>query len=150
MDAIGITFGIGIASAMIAISAYFAWRQRLILHSLQFDNKASLEHRRYLVKQSWRRIFGSLVLLVLAGMLIGSLFLNYDPQQMSRDELRYVTVYTMTMLLLVLVILALAVFDFWATARHGVQQQKQLFREHQEMLEAELEEHRQRRQTEMN
>jgi hypothetical protein len=49
----------------------------------------------------------------------------------------------------VMATLALAVFDLWATARHGVQQQKRLLLEHQEMLAAELEELR-HRQSEMN
>jgi hypothetical protein len=40
--------------------------------------------------------------------------------------------------------LAVAVFDFWDTARFGVQQQKLLFQQHQEMLEAELAEHKYR------
>lgn len=149
MDPLGITLGLIIAIAMIAVAAYFAWRQRIVMQSLGFDDRISSDHRRYLIKQSWRRLFGSIVLLVLAGMLIGSLFLNYDPKQMSRDELRFVTIYLMTMLLLVLVILSLAVFDFWATARHSVQQQKQLFREHQEQLQAELDAHR-HRQSELN
>jgi hypothetical protein len=43
-----------------------------------------------------------------------------------------------------MVMLALAVIDFWSTARYGMQQQKRLMQEHQEMLAAELEEHRHR------
>jgi hypothetical protein len=150
VDALGIALGIVIAAVMVAVAGYFAWMQQMTLNTLRFDLKISSEHRRYLLKQAWRRLFGSIVLVVLAGMLVGSVFLNYDPTQLSRDEVRFLVFYATTMLLLVLVILALAVFDFWATARHNVQQQRALFREHQEMLEAELEERRQRRQAELN
>ena len=96
--------------------------------------------------------FGSLVLVLLAVMLFGSLFLDYEPFRMPAEELpqaeqqadkqatRFLVIYWMALLLLVMAVLALAVFDLWATVRHGVQQQKQLFQDHQEMLEAELEE----------
>jgi len=70
-------------------------------------------------------------------------------QEADKQATRFLIIYWMALLLLVMAVLALAVFDLWATVRHGVQQQKQLFQEHQEMLEAELEEHR-HRQSEMN
>ena len=88
---------------------------------------------------------------LLAAMLIGSVFLDYDPLRMSPDDVpqvdretakqavRFLSFYMMTMLLLLMVILTLAVFDFWATARNSIRLQKQLLHEHQEMLEAELE-----------
>ena len=153
--------GILIVILMIAVAAYFTWRQGLTLQVLRLDSKLSRAHRRYLVKQYWRRLFGSLVLVVLAVMLFGSLFLDYEPLRKPVDELaqaeqeadkqatRFLIIYWMALLLLVMAVLALAVFDLWATVRHGVQQQKQLFQEHQELLEAELEEHR-HRQSELN
>jgi hypothetical protein len=161
LDALATTVGSVIAVVMIAAAAYFTWRQGLTLQILRLDSRISGAQRRYLFKQSWRRLLGSFVLAVLAFMLFGSLFLDYEPHRKGVDELpqaeqeaakqafRFIILYWMALLLLVMTLLALAVFDLWATARHGVQQQKQLFKEHQEMLEAELEEHR-HRQSEMN
>ena len=155
------TLGILIAIVMVAVSIYFAWLQQVTLQTLHFDPKIPRDQRRYLAKQCWRRLFGSLVLVLLASMLVGSVFLDYDPLKTAQEEVapvdreaakqavHFLSLYMMTMLLLLLVILTLAVFDFWSTARHGVQQQKQLLQEHQEMLEAELEEHR-HRQSDMN
>ena len=89
-------------------------------------------------------------------MLVGSLFLDYDPLRLSpgdvaqadretaKQETRFLIFYLMTMLMLGLVILALAVLDFWATARFGVQQQKQLVQQHKAELAAELASHRNR------
>jgi hypothetical protein len=161
VKALEITIGLLFAIALVAVATYFAWRQRATLRTLRSDMTIPKDQRRFLLKQSQRRIFGSLLLYLLAAMLVGALFLDWDPRRMSLDgipgrddetakqALRFLGFYTMSMLLLLLVVLALAVLDFWATARFGMQQQKLLFKEHQEMLEAELAEHRHRR-AEMN
>jgi predicted PurR-regulated permease PerM len=157
LDPLGTTLGIVIAFVMLVVALYFAWGQQRTLQTLHADPKIPRDQRAYLSKQCWRRLFGSLVLVVLAGLLIGSVFLDYDPLQMSPDDVpqvdretakqavRFLSFYLMTMLLLLMVILTLAVFDFWATARNSIRLQKQLLHEHQEMLEAELEEQRHRR-----
>jgi flagellar biosynthesis protein FlhB len=153
--------GIAIAIIMIVAAAYFTWQQITTLQMVGSSPKIPIDQRRYLYKQCWRRMFGSLVLALLAVMIIGSLFLNYEPLQKPIDELpqaeqeaakqafRFISMYWIALLMFVMAALALAVFDLWATARHGMQQQKQLFLEHQEILAAELEELR-HRQSEMN
>ncbi len=114
------------------------------------------EQRAYLWRQFRRRLVGSILLILLAGMLVGSLFLDYDPlrqpieqlpleqQEAAKQAFRVVSIYWMSFLMLLLVLLAIAVFDFWDTARFGVQQQKLLFQQHQELLAAELAEHKNR------
>ncbi|MSQ93366.1 MAG: hypothetical protein EXR98_02285 [Gemmataceae bacterium] len=161
MNALEIAIGILFAIILIAVAVSFGWRQRLTLKKLHADRMVPKDQRLYLLKQCQRRLFGSGLLVLLAGMLIGCLFLDFDPQRLTpegvaqvdretaKQATQFLGFYFMSMLLLVMVMLALAVFDFWATARHGVQQQKQLFQEHQEMLEAELTELRHRR-AEMN
>ncbi len=161
MDTLGTTLGILIAIVLVAVAAYFAWLQQLALQSLNFDPKIPLQQRRYLSRQCWRRLFGSVVLVLLALMLVGSVFLDYDPLRMSAEDIpqvdreaakqavRFLSIYLMAMLLLLMVILTLAVFDFWATARYSVRQHKELLQEHHEILAAELEELR-HRQSGMN
>lgn len=151
MTPLGIAVGLGIAAVLLAVAAYFAQRQQHILQHLRFSTTLTKDHRRYLLKQSWRRLFGSLLLVVLAVMLVGSLFLDYEPTppevdlEAAKQSIRFLSAYVMAMLLVVLLILVVAVFDFWATARFGVEQRKQLVQEHQELLEAELAQHRHRR-----
>ena len=156
MDPLGVTVGIVIAVGLASVSTYFLWRQAGTLHRLRMDPRLPHEQRVYLTKQGWRRMCGAILLLVLAFMLFGSVFLDYDPQQMSpenlpqvdeataKQSLRFLTFYLMTMLLILMAILTLAVLDFWAIARFGVQQQKQLAQEHQELLAAELAAHKHR------
>jgi hypothetical protein len=155
MDPLGITLGILIAAALMAIAVYFIHRQRAVQQSLRTDTAMSSEQRRYLYKQSWRRIFGAVLLILLGAMIFGSVFLDYDPpglgpenppaeREVAKQAVRMLSFYLMTMLMILLVILALAVLDFWAVARFGLVQQKQLLQEHQAMLEADLLEYRQR------
>jgi hypothetical protein len=145
------------AALLVGLAGYFAWRQRLVLRTLRGDLRMPSDQRRYLLKQSGRRLFGSLLMLLLAGMLVGSLFLDYSATlstgpdrpaeeiEAAKQAARFLGLYWMVLLLVLLVIMALAVIDLWATARFGVQQQKRLVQEHQLALEADLARLRQRR-----
>jgi len=149
VEPLGIVVGAVIAAVLVLVAAYFVWRQRAVLRTLHYEEDFAPEQRRYLIKQSHRRIFGSVLLLLLAAMMVGSLFLDLTPvhanEQEAKQSLRFLSFYIMSMLLVLLVILVLAVVDFWATAKHGFQQQKKLLQDHREALEAELMEHRIRR-----
>jgi len=161
VDLLGTTLGIVIAVLLFIIAGYFIHRQRLTLQSLHTDPHMPSEQRRYLHKQSWRRIFGALMLAILGAMMFGSVFLDYDPnagaqpgelaidKEAAKQAVRFLSFYLMTMLLVLMVILALAVLDFWAIARYSVYQQRQLVHEHQAMLAADLLAHK-HRQSESN
>lgn len=154
MDPLGIFIGAVLSAVLVIVAFYFAIQQRTTLQSLQFDDKLTQEHRHYLLKRCYRRSFGSLLLLVLAAMMVGSLFLDMTPgehanEAEAKQSVRFLGFYFASMLLVLLSILVLAVVDFWATAKHGFRQQKQLLQEHREMLEAELLEHR-HRQSDLN
>jgi anaerobic C4-dicarboxylate transporter len=161
LNALELTAGSLIAIITFVTAAYFIWRQGATLQVLRFSPHLPLDQRRYLAKQCWRRVFGSLVLALLAVLLFGSLFLDYEPlrkpidqlplveQEAAKQAFRFISLYWIAVLMFVMAVVALAVFDLWATTRFGVQQQKRLFQEHQEILQAELEEHR-HRQAEMN
>jgi hypothetical protein len=156
-----ITLTILMAILLVGVAVFFIWRQGSTLQTLRTDGKIPLDQRRYLYKQCMRRFFGSFVLILLGFMLSGSLFLDYElvgtpfdelgplEKEAAKQSFQFLSIYWMTFLLILMAVMALAIFDFVATARHGVQLQKQLLREHQEILEAELEEHRHRR-AEMN
>ena len=150
MSPIGILVGIALAAILVAIAAYFAWRQHLVWRAVRFDTNADSEHRRYLIRQCQRRYFGSFLLFVLACMLVGSLFLDFNAEpgadrELAKQALRYLSLYVMAMMLPLLGILVIAILDFWATARFSLQQQRQLLQEHQRELAADLMEQRQRR-----
>jgi uncharacterized membrane protein YdbT with pleckstrin-like domain len=154
MEPLGIFVGAVMSAVLVAVAAYFALQQHATLQSVRYDNKLSTEHRLYLIKRCYRRTFGSLLLLLLAGLMIGSLFLDLTPGQHAneaeaREAARFLGLYFASMMLVVVLLIVVAVLDSWATAKHGFRQQKQLLQEHREMLEAELLEHR-HRQTDLN
>ncbi len=149
----GIAIGGIIVVVLIAIALFFAWRQSGVMRALNYDTRLQPDQRLYFLKQCYRRIFGSVLLLVLAGMMIGTLFLDIQPanqmdQQAAKRTLGYLSFYTSGMLLVLLAILVLAIVDFWATTRYSLQQQKRLFQEHHDMLAAELLEHQHRSEPE--
>ena len=158
MDPLGMVIGVLIAAVLVVVAVYFAWRQQTTLHEMGFNTGLTQDHRHYLLRQCQRRIFGSFLLVLLAAMMIGSLFLDFDPQQIAanagpplerdavvKQSVQFLSFYFISMLLVLMAILIVAVIDFWATARFSFRQQKQLLQEHQEMLQAELMEHRNRR-----
>jgi hypothetical protein len=152
---------IAFAIAMIAAAVYFIRGQRISLRKLRADLKVPSAQRRYIIKQSVRRQFGSCLLILLAGMMMGSLFIDYEllrtpleevppaDQEAAKQAFRFISIFWMTFLMILMAVMALAILDLWATMRHGVHERKQLLQENQEMLEAELEELRHRR-AEMN
>src|SRR5437868_3004064 len=108
---------------MIAAAFYFTWSQGQTLQYLRLDMQMPADQRRYLYRQSRRRLFGSFVLALLAIMLVGSLFLDYEPLRQPLGELppaekeaaknayRFISFYWMVFLLFLMALLALAIFD---------------------------------------
>lgn len=148
MTSLGIFIGFVIAVVLFLVAGYFAWRQQRTLHMLRFAGEYSTEHRRYLFKQCWRRLLGSFLLVIVAGMLIGALFLDYEPppnEEAAKEALRFLFAYVATLLLFVMAVLLVAFIDFWATARFAMDQRKRLTEEHKAILKADLAQHLRRR-----
>jgi hypothetical protein len=156
-----ITLGTAFAILTVAVAVFFIYRQQATLRSVRTDTRTPPEERRFLIRQSIRRIFSCCMLILLAVMVFGSLFLDYEPlskpvdelplaeQAAAKDAFRFLSIYVMSLLLLLMAVMVLAILDLWATARHGMWQKTQLLQEHQDALEAELAELR-HRQAEMN
>jgi hypothetical protein len=156
-----ITLSVAFAILTVAVAVFFIYRQQATLRSVRADTTAPPEERRFLIRQSVRRTFSCGMLILLAVMVFGSVFLDYDPlskpaselplveQAAAKDSVRFLSIYVMTLLLVLMAVMALAILDLLATARHGVWQKKRLLQEHQDALEAELAEIR-HRQAEMN
>lgn len=150
MDHVETTVALAIAAVLFAVATFFLVRQKQTLAAIRYQTEMPAGQRAYLWRQFQRRLVGSMLLFLLGGLLVCSLFLDYEPlrqplqelppeqQDAAKQAFRVITIYWMTFLMLLMVALALAVFDFWDTARFGMQQQKLLFQQHQEMLEADL------------
>jgi hypothetical protein len=67
-----------IVIALFGLAAYFAWRQCKALRDLPRQQDLSVEDRRYLRGQALRRLVSCGLMVILAGMLVGSYLLEQE------------------------------------------------------------------------
>ncbi len=136
MEPLELTFGIGLIVLLVAVAGYFGYRQRQTMQQLRHDTDLSQDDRRYLYQQVVRRLFSSVLMLVLAAFLVGSYFLDMDAirpvdaagelTESAKQSLRLITFYWIATLLVFLVVVVLAIYDMLATARFGARHRRQL------------------------
>jgi hypothetical protein len=151
VDPVELTLGIGLAGLLVAVAGYFAYRQQQTLQQLRHDTDLTNDDRRYLHRQVVRRLFSSVLLVVLAGFLVGWYFLEPDMDALrpvdpaaempesTKESLRFFAYYWIAAMLVFLVVLVLAVYDILATARFGARQRRQLDEDRRNTLKAEVE-----------
>ncbi|MCC6421179.1 MAG: hypothetical protein IT429_23330 [Gemmataceae bacterium] len=149
---------------LLALAGVVGSRQLRTLRGLAARPDLSNEDRSYQRRQARRRLTTSVLMIVLAGMLLGYFFLHpaykdvaaqvegrgqrANPEPIAPEHkafLRLFVGYWVAALLVLLAILFLAVFDFWAIARHGLSSHRKLQADHRALLQADVERYRQRR-----
>ena len=65
-------FGGILVVVLLALAAYYGVRQIQTLRALRIADDRSLEERAYSRKQAWRRLISSVLMVILAGLLAGS------------------------------------------------------------------------------
>jgi hypothetical protein len=158
-----LVFSLFLIVLLLALAGYFAWRQVQTLRGLRAQPQPSAEDRRYLRRQAVRRLVCCALMLVLAGLLVGSVILEpryqaltrtleenqpakpEDVPQEDREFARFFTAYWIAALFVLFVLIALAAVDFWAIARFGMRHRRQLQADHRALLHEELARLRSRR-----
>ena len=146
-------FGILLALALFGLAGFFTWRQFKTRLALARDRTILPDERTYLIRQTRRRLLCSMLMLFFALFLVGWFFIEPDDLKAvpgeDRDKVPFLvevlTYYWIAALLVLFGILALAGMDFFATARHGMQQKKLLEVERRTALEIEAARLRQQR-----
>jgi hypothetical protein len=139
-------FGGSLVLILLGSAGYFAWRQKRTLRSLADPNMLTPEDRLYVHKQVRRRMLCSVLMVALAGMLIGWFFIGPELNQPAPPQpvegkakpdatVHLITLYVIVALLILFVIAILAITDLMATARFGLRHQRRLENERREMLE---------------
>src|SRR5438046_3652972 len=150
-------FGIVIVLVLLGLAGYYAWRQVQTLRRLRATTEMSVDDRRYTTRLAWRRLFCCALMVLLAGLMFGSLFLNERASQLARevdlaeergedanlnDEqkefARYYSYYWIFSLLVLLVIVTLAAIDMLATRRFGLRQYRQIQADRRAMIEEQV------------
>jgi hypothetical protein len=156
------TFGLVMVLLLVALAGFFAWRQRQTLQALRRQTELDLDERRYLQAQAMRRLLCSGLMLLLAGLLIGSWFFEPGYQEVTqsgrtaaanaqpnlkpeeRDFLQNFTFYWILILLVLFVFAVVATLDIRATLRYGLDRHRQLEQDHRAALEAHVRQLRER------
>jgi membrane protein implicated in regulation of membrane protease activity len=120
-----LVLSIAVASIAVALGLRQWYERRVREADLGEDD------RNYFVRQDLRRVFGVVVLLILAiGVLIGS---RTAPQIAGHANLQFVAIWLVEFALIFLV-LALALLDWLATRRYAQRQRRSMARERDEVL----------------
>jgi hypothetical protein len=148
---------LAVSGVLLVLAGYFGWRQWQLLRGLPARNLPEAE-RAFYRRQAYRRMFSSVLMVVLAGLLLGYVALDAEyrqvthdvtergaPQEAEKDFVRFFAGYWIGLLLVLFVLLALAAVDFWALTRFGLRQHRRLQADHRAQLERELHQLRQDR-----
>src|SRR5262249_8407742 len=152
-----IVFGVILVIVLVAMAAFFIWRQWRTLASIRAPNILPVEERHYLRNQAWLRLACSALMLLLAGLLAAHFVLEEPASQLvatgeanrAKGETRpldpseeqflsfYLTFWGI-ILLVVLAIICLAGIDFFIIRRFGMQQYRKIQADRRAMIEGEL------------
>src|SRR5437764_9767901 len=149
VDPAELFFLVALAAVLVGLAGYFGWRQVQTLRGLAGQ---PAEDRSYLRRQAVRRLVCCTLMVVLAGLLLGNIFLEPHLQEMSRqlaqqqgeasqenkEFARFFGVYQGAALIVLFALLLLAAVDFWAIARFGMRHRRQLQADHRASLHEEI------------
>ena len=154
MNPAELIFSLVLIVVLLLLAGYFGWRQFQTLRSLRQAPGPSPEDRSYLRRQAVRRLVCCTLMVVLAGLLSGSLAIEPGYQKLRRelepprdaavvpqehkDFARFYAAYWIATLLVVFALIGLAGVDFWAIARYGARHRRQLKADHRAELHEEV------------
>jgi len=157
METAELLFGGVLVVVLLSLAGYYAWRQVRTLRSLKVPDDRSEEERRFLRGQAWRRLVGSGLMVIFAGLLVGSVAFNASLRRLAdRDEearrndqertldpeewefAHTYAVYWIVCMLVLLAILATATLDLLAIRRFGRRQISKIQSDRREMIEREV------------
>jgi hypothetical protein len=140
---------------LLGVAGYYGWRQWQTLGSLKQQPGLSAADRQYHKSQARRRLISSALMVILAGLLIGSYLLGQErrandlikaerlgPAAATSDEQkRFVNQYSLFWIVFSLVLLGLvwlAFIDLWAIRRYAMRQYRQIQEDRRDMIEREV------------
>jgi hypothetical protein len=160
-------FTLVLVAVLLGLAGYFGRQQLRTLRGLKSPDVPDVvgaDDRGYLRSRAYRRLVCSVLMVAIAGLLIGWLFLESEhrelekqfhaaqavdpaarPSQEHEDFFRLFWVYLSAALMVLLLLLVLATMDFWATARYGLNQHRKLQADRRAMLQDQMTRRRQER-----
>jgi hypothetical protein len=150
-----LVYGILIVAVLVGLALYYAWRQWQTLGKLRSADVPPDEYL-FLRNQAYRRLAGCALMLLLAGLFVGLLFLEkpaaelvgFGEEARARDEhpemdaaqksfFRFYGGYTIVVLLVLMAIIGLAGYEIFAIRRFSLHHLKKIQAERRAMIESE-------------
>jgi hypothetical protein len=150
-------FGGLIVVILLGVAGYYGWRQVQTLRGLHVAGDRSAEERRFSHRSAWRRLATCVLMVVFAGLLVGSTALEPSVRRLAehnaeaiknneealrdpedRRSAKIYAVYWIVTLLVFLAILVLAALDLLAIRRYGHSQLLQIQTDRRAMIEQEV------------
>jgi magnesium-transporting ATPase (P-type) len=154
MTATQIIFGILIIVVLVSLALYYGRQQWHTLRTLRAAPEMAPGEYLFLRNQAWRRLAGSVLMLLFAGLFVGMFFLEgpagqivavgetarsetgqrpeLDPDQ--RAFFHYYAAYWTVLMLLLLALIGLAGYELFAIRRFGVQNFRRIQEERRAMI----------------
>jgi hypothetical protein len=159
LDRDELIFGIVLVVILLGVSAYFSRQQWLTLKRLRTESPEKIEDRHFLRAQAYRRLVCCGLMVLFAGLLVGSWFLEPEYQRLIHDPrptdepapklhpddrffLRFFTFYWVFALLVMVALFFVAFFDLRAILREGYRKHRQLREAQKAVLEEEVRQYR--------
>ncbi len=151
-------FGILIVMITAGLGGYYAWRQWQTLRRLRADAALEADERAFQRNQAWRRLAGSVLLLLIAGLFVAVLFFQGPADRLvqagrenaaqAQEEQRGLTApekdfmrlwggTVIALLLLLLGLLGIAAYEIFAIRRYSVRQMRRIQDERRAMIASE-------------
>jgi UDP-N-acetylmuramyl pentapeptide phosphotransferase/UDP-N-acetylglucosamine-1-phosphate transferase len=157
METSELVFGSVVVVVLLGLAVFYGWRQVGTLRSLKAPDDRPEEERRFLRRQAWRRLVGSTLMMIFAGLLLGSVgfnaslrrFVDRNEEALQNDEERVLDpeerefastygIYWIICLLVVLAMLVTAALDVFAIRGFGRRQISQIPSDRRAMIEREV------------
>lgn len=148
---------IAFALLLVVLAIAFAWHNLRALRLLKPKEQMPPEDWRYYRRQSYRRLFGCGLMVLLAALLIGLFFVDQELDQFGdrgeqaqaqgvkpdvaetdKDALSFYLLYTFTVIIVVLVLLGVALIDLMAIRRFGMRHRKRIREDREGLLQRQL------------
>jgi uncharacterized membrane protein len=148
-----IVLGVAIIVVLVSLSGYYAWRQWQTLRSLRSAAEMAPGEYTYLRNQAWRRLAGSALMLLFAGLFVGVFFFEPRATQLleigeaarARNEqakldpaqsefFHFYVGYVIVLLLMLLALIGLAGYELFAIRRFGLQNYRRIQAERRAMI----------------
>jgi hypothetical protein len=157
METSELIFGGALVAVLLGVAGFYGWRQVRTLRGLRGLDMRPPEECRFLRGQAWRRLVGSGLMAIFAGLLVGTLAFNPSLRRLAdrdeearrnneervlssedRDLAHAYGVYWIICLCVLLAILGTATLDLVATRRYGRRQIMQIQSDRRRMIEREI------------